>query len=333
MSKPGLPVGRAAQAHPYISFLDDIGAPTDVGLERNKLPPGLRECPEMPVSVPAIYEFVADMARREGVEDIGWRAPQLAQLSPLILRKLNRSPTLLQALDTVCRNSSIENPHVEIWIESQADSILFCHRHSIKPKGLGWDEAGMMQSKLVVSLVRGFVGSAFTPPELGMAVDGLVGSLVREALGDTRIHRTSDYGWMRLPRSILSQPPQLMPLVGTQTGAEGVFEAAHDLVASLCQLLRPYISQGPPTLQLAAHLSDMSVRSLQRNLADEGSSYREVLQHAKFEAARGLLNQPGVAITDIAFETGFANPPHFTRFFRRLAGVSPSEYRANISED
>ena len=323
-------MGRAAQVHPFIAFLDDIGAPTDVGLERNKLPPGLRECPEMPVSIPAVYEFVADMARREGVEDIGWRAPQLAQLSPRVLRKLNRSPTLLQALETVCRNSSIENPHIEIWIESQKDTILFCHRHSIKSNGIGSNEAGMMQSKLLVSIVRGFAGSAFMPSELGMAVDGPVGSLVREALGDTRIHRTSDYGWLRLPRSILSRPPQLAPLVAAQTSTEGEFEAAHDLVGSLCQLLRPYISQGPPTVQLAAHLSDMSVRSLQRSLAHTGSSYREVVQLARFEVARELLKQPGVAITDIAFETGFANPPHFTRFFRRLAGVSPSEYRQHL---
>jgi AraC-like DNA-binding protein len=326
-------VGRAAQAHPFISFLDDIGAPTDVGLERNKLPPGLRECPEMPVSIPAVYEFVADMARREGVEDIGWRAPQLAQLSPRVLRKLNRSRTLLQALDTVCRNSSLENPQIEIWLEFQKDTLHICHRHSIKTNAIGSNEAGMMQSKLLVSLVRGFAGSAFMPSELGMAVDGPVGSLVREALGDTRIHRTSDYGWLRLPRSILSRPPRRTPLVATQTVAEGEFEADPNLVGSLCQLLRPYLRQGPPTVQLAAHLSDMSVRSLQRNLAHAGSSYREAVQHAKLEVACELLKQPGVAMTEIAFETGFANPPHFTRFFRRLAGVSPSEYRAHISED
>jgi len=325
-------MGRAAQMHPFIALLDDIGAPTEVGLERNNLPPGLRECPEMPVSVRAIYEFVADMSRREGIDDMGWRAPQLAQLSPHLLYKLNRSPTLLHALETLSRGASRESSHVEIWLESQANTILCCHRISIKTKDIGSNEANLLQSKLLVSFVRGFLGSDCMLPEIGIAVDGQIGSFVREALGNTRIRRTSDYGWLRLPRSILCRSPQLTTPMATQAGTEGEFEPAHDLVDSLKLLLRPYLSQGPPSVQLAARLGDMSVRSLQRHLADEGSSYMEVLQQAKFGVACEFLKRPGVKIEDVAYETGFANPPHFTRFFRGIAGVSPSDYRATISE-
>ncbi len=326
-------MGRAAQVHPFIAFLDDIGAPVEVGLERNNLPSGLRECPEMPVSVRAIYEFVADMSRREGIEDIGWRAPQLAQLSPRLLYKLNRSPTLLHALEELCRGASLESSHIEIWLESQANTLRCCHRISIKTEDIGSNEASLLQSKLLISLVRGFVGSDCMLPEIGIAVDGQIGSFVRGALGNTRIHRTSDYGWLDLPRSILCRPPQLTATTATQAGPEGEFEAADDLPGSLSQLVRPYLRHGPPTVQLAAHLGEMSVRTLQRNLAHEGSSYREVVQHAKFEAARELLKQPGVKIEDVAYETGFTNSPHFTRFFQGIAGVSPSEYRTTISED
>jgi AraC-like DNA-binding protein len=329
-SKPGMPVSRAAQVHPFINFLDDIGAPTDAGLERSKLPPGLREFPEMPVSVRAIYEFVAVMARREGVEDIGWRAPQLAQLSPRLLQALERSPTLLEALEALCRYASLESSGVEVWLEPQGDTLLCCHRISIKREDIGSSEAYLLQSKLMISFVQGFVGSDYMPPEIGIAGDGQVGSFVREALGDTRIHRTSDYGWLRLPRSVLCRPRQSTTPVGTQVRTEGEFEPAHDLVGSLKQLVRPYIRHGPPNIQLAAHLGDMSVRTLQRRLAHASSSYREVVQHLKFEAARELLNQPDVKILDIALETGFTNSPHFTRFFRRIAGVSPSEYRTAI---
>jgi AraC-like DNA-binding protein len=331
-SKPGIYLGRAAQAHPFVALLDEIGAPTDAGLERNKLPSGLRECPEMPVSVPAIYQFVADMARREGVEDIGWRAPDLAQLSPRLLHELKRSRTLLHALETLCRNSWRESSGVKIWLEPQGDTLLCCHRISFGSEAIGSNEASLLQSKLMVSFVREFVGPDCMFPEIGIAGDGQIGSCVREALGNTRICRTSDYGWLRLPCSILCRPPQSTKPMATLTFSEGEFAPAHDLAGSLRLLLRPYLSQGTPNVQLMAHLAGTSARSLQRHLADEGSSYREVVQHAKFEVARQLLGQPEFKIVDIALETGFSDAAHFTHFFRRLTGTTPRSYRDSLAD-
>jgi len=332
-SNSGIPLGRAAQVHPFIDFLDAIGAPTQVGLERNKLPPGLRECPEMLASTRAMFAFVDDMARREGIDDIGWRAPRLTQLSPRLLQRLNRSPTLLLALLELCRRSLRESSHAEVWLEERGDALFCCHRGTIETGGIGSKEAHLMQSTVLLSLVRFFTGPDWVPPEIGIALEGPIGPYVREALGDARIRQTPDHGWLLLPRSIPGRPPQVVASVERRAGAEEPREPAHDLVGSLSQFLRPYLCQEPPAVQLAAHMAGTSVRSLQRELALAGSSYRAVLQRAKFDAARELLKEPDVKITDVAFETGFQHPPHFSRFFRQLAGVTPREYRATLSED
>jgi len=100
-----------------------------------------------------------------------------------------------------------------------------------------------------------------------------------------------------------------------------------DLVSSLVQVLRPYLAEGVPDLHDAADLAGTSKRSLQRVLAEEGFSYRGILQRVKFDAARELLKQPEIKITEVAHDTGFRDPAHFPRFFRRRAGVTPREYR------
>jgi hypothetical protein len=60
--------------HPLIDLLEDLGARTERGLERCKLPLGVRESPELLVSARAEHAFVTEMARREGIEDFGRRA-------------------------------------------------------------------------------------------------------------------------------------------------------------------------------------------------------------------------------------------------------------------
>ena len=73
----------------------------------------------------------------------------------------------------------------------------------------------------------------------------------------------------------------------------------------------------------------MSVRSLQRRLAEEGLTFSQLVDEVRLEMAVPQLRDRGIRITDVAFGLGYSNPAHFTRAFRRWAGVAPSEYRAH----
>ena len=52
------------------------------------------------------------------------------------------------------------------------------------------------------------------------------------------------------------------------------------------------------------------------------------ITRARIERAKQMLRLSGASIADIAIVTGFADQSHFTKVFRRLAGVTPSAYRA-----
>ena len=43
---------------------------------------------------------------------------------------------------------------------------------------------------------------------------------------------------------------------------------------------------------------------------------------------RRLTAEPAAPWADVALDTGYSDQPHFVREFRRLAGITPSEYRA-----
>ena len=67
---PVAALARAAQLHPFLDFFEDIGVPIQENISRYPLPPGLRENGNMLAASAAMFAFVADMARKQGVDDI-----------------------------------------------------------------------------------------------------------------------------------------------------------------------------------------------------------------------------------------------------------------------
>jgi AraC-like DNA-binding protein len=100
-----------------------------------------------------------------------------------------------------------------------------------------------------------------------------------------------------------------------------------DFADSLKQALRSYLGDGYLDINLAAGIAGTSERTLQRVLADSGLTYRRLIQEARFEAAVLMLNNPGIKIIDVAYALGYENPSNFSRAFRRMAGVTPYEFR------
>jgi AraC-like DNA-binding protein len=93
------------------------------------------------------------------------------------------------------------------------------------------------------------------------------------------------------------------------------------------QLLRSYAIDTRLDVNVAASLCNMSKRSLQRRLAECGTTYSRALARARFEVASELLADPEHQIIDIASRLGYRDASNFSRAFRCFAGVSPRDYR------
>lgn len=78
--------------------------------------------------------------------------------------------------------------------------------------------------------------------------------------------------------------------------------------------------------QLAQTLC-LSERTLQRLLAENGLSYRALLDHARYGRARDLLLNTGLRIETIGEMLGYSELAAFTRAFTRWSGDSPSAFR------
>ncbi len=131
-----------------------------------------------------------------------------------------------------------------------------------------------------------------------------------------------------IPVPLLSIPVSITTLPAP--GAQDV-PPATDFQGSLRQALEPWFVSDLPSQQTAAELLWTTPRTLRRRLAEEHTSWRAVVNDLKFARAVERLQKGRTTIRELAEELGYADPAHFTRFFRKRAGVPPSAYREQVA--
>ncbi len=71
-----------------------------------------------------------------------------------------------------------------------------------------------------------------------------------------------------------------------------------------------------------------SMRTLARAChRDAGASPKHILDEQTTLAAQRMLRLPGATVTSVGDQLGFGELTNFTKFFKRIAGVTPSEWR------
>jgi len=106
-----------------------------------------------------------------------------------------------------------------------------------------------------------------------------------------------------------------------------VARASHWLAAHFDQVAARGHGAGQPRLEQLATALHLSPRTLIRQLADGGTSYTELREAQQLAIARRLLTDARYSVTEIGALLGYADAANFGRAFRRMAGVSPGQYR------
>lgn len=83
----------------------------------------------------------------------------------------------------------------------------------------------------------------------------------------------------------------------------------------------------PWTVDDIARAFHLSASTLQRRLADEGTTARQCLRDVRLEAALALLQGSGLQVSEISARCGYDSHSRFTAAFRKRFGFAPSHLR------
>jgi AraC-like DNA-binding protein len=333
-----IPAFRAAHLFPYIDCLHAVGFPVDQTLRKFQLPSSLSDQPEARLPLAPALRFLSHVereARMPAVSVLISDRVNISLLSGGTRDAILASPTLQEALSNYIRYIGNECNAIECWIVPHEREARVCEAPCIS---LG-DELRHMTTHfmlLLIDMVRAFLGSRWNPSVLAFQYSMPPVPLVEARFPGTQFLYDQTSSWIGLLLEMLNasrhahETPRVR-MAGNQhlhlLQCEWDRLTADDYIVSLKRVLKSYLSEDWLGIEFAAELSGTSVRTLQRNLASTGLSYSRLVENARFEAASEMLENQSIKIIDIAYAVGYEDPSHFSRAFKRLAGMTPREFR------
>ncbi len=282
----------------------------------------------------AQMEAVSGFAMRElDDEALGWFSRRLPWGSyGMLCRASLTAPTLEVALKRWCRHHQLLTADIVLEFEHARDAAqIRIVEHS---------DLGEVREFCLVTTLRYLLGYAswvvdsriaLSATSLPFAAPAHVDAYPYLFSGPLRFGAQSatirfDARYLALPlrrdeEALRSMLQRALPLTVLQYRRDRL------LVHRVAQLLAAAPAAAHTAEELAAQLN-LSVRTLHRQLKDEGVSLQRLKNQARREHAARLLLQTRKPLKKIASAVGFDSEKSFSRAFRAWTGVSPGAYRA-----
>jgi AraC-like DNA-binding protein len=314
-----------------------VAASVRTGLPPNQLANELEIPLELLVDIDArvphtrIVRTWDSLVEKSGDPHLGLFAAELHDAAPIEIvdMALSLAPTLRELLATFERFQSLFHEANDFAHRIEGDASIGVHR--FLP---GVSRCRSLEEFILATWARKgrrVLGPTFVVTEVRLR-DPAPKSVepFRSHFGDARLCFSANEDALVMPTAQLD-----MPLAGASDSARRALEqhleqslaTRNDLVGRAKKALSTLLANGKADAESLAQKLAMSTRSLQRKLADHGTSFTDLLDEARRELSMSHLSKPEVSVTEVAFILGFSDLSAFSRAFRRWTGKSPIEYR------
>ncbi|MCB0637159.1 MAG: AraC family transcriptional regulator [Lewinella sp.] len=322
-----------------IHFAGLQGAPVDqlIGLTGLDLPTLRAEETRLPEDV---YAAILDgILQATGDHHFGLHAAEHLNLATagLICQIVQTSPTVGEAIRHSCAFSQLGCRAVDLSLEQGPDGFQLLITPDVTWERRFPEAARQTVDGNLVFLLRVLDSLTHRPqmprlltltrprPSDSREYDRIFRCPIRFGEKQTALHFTPH----ELDQPVLTSDYQLLQLlVGQATQRLQALEQEQGFARQVEQVILGMMRPDFPTVEQAARNLNLSVRSLQRRLREEDTSYKQVLEQLRREMAFDYLRQPGLSVNEIAHLLNYADSSAFIRSFKRWTGRTPEAYRA-----
>lgn len=298
------------------------------------LPADAEQDPDRRFATPAINRLFESTAVAAGIDDFGLRLSQLrgfANLGPVTLLARDE-PDIRSALAVFTSYLPLHNEALTITLDvADGLAVLSCI--------IAGDEVRTQATDVAVAMLHRILRQLLGP---GWRAQGVylerqrpvrTGPFERAYGGPVLFGQ--DFSGIAFDAADLDRPNLLAEAalrpyaVQLRAGMPGLSDLP--LRERVTRLLRVMLAGRRCTAPMVAERLGLSRRTMERQLASEGSSFHALLDAVRDELARGQLTGTRRSSAEIAELLGFASSASFTAWFAARHGLPPRRWRQQLS--
>jgi len=327
ISKP-IPLVKAAFKEQFSTAMLKNGIDPTIYFERVGLPTQELDDPESLIPLLPFRHLANIVAMEESIPDFAAQVAQytpwhrVASLAPLI----SGSKTLNELLSTFCVIAPDQSSGVSFdFVKTDEFHWFICNR------SINEHDAQMELYRItsMIQLVQLAAGPRWYPSLIQLHMQDTQAAYACRLLKNSHIAFLQVHSRIAVANTLLDLPVHLD--IADSKIAENHNNVNAGFVESMRSVILTYLSSNSQdancTIDLIAKAVGLPVRSLQRRLQEHGLKMSDMFNQAKFEIAHKKLADRDLSVAEVAYQMGYSDTSHFTRAFKKMAGMGPNKYR------
>ncbi|MEO9778809.1 MAG: AraC family transcriptional regulator [Sedimentitalea sp.] len=324
------PLIRASSIAPFVKWSKDNGRPLENRLRATRLAYVSWDQPELPIPLVSSLNFIADVAAREEIPELGCKVvtpDSVAELGVLGLAAME-GPTVRAGLIRVCKTYPTYCTHERIVFQKvrgggrllvsfdipvPLEALHITHQYTAVLFQLLCRAAGA--SEPVFERVE-------IPPHPTFGIEHL-----RPWFGDVLMAARGRILIMHLSDAVLDLKIQLPTgtVVNISEESRQPLSDAGGMEPVIRYLIGTMLADGVPTASDLAVASGLTLRSLQRSLSMAETNFSAILDAARRDLALEYFSSDDGDLAELATQLGYSDTACLSRAVRRWTGATPGQ--------
>jgi AraC-like DNA-binding protein len=330
---------RVAALTGYYDVARDVGLDPLPQLREAGLGRAMLLSPEQVIPARAAIRLLELSAEASGCLTFGLRMAACRSLADLGLISLliAHQPTLRDALAVLAVNRHRVNSNLVLSIDEQPGAVVLREDFALDPP-LHSRQASDLALGVLARMCSAVLGEnwhaesvCFTYARPEQREMDIYRQLFR-----CPVHFDAEFNGLVLMPADLDRPnPRAEPALAHHAGTLIESVMAPDrrtLTQEVEHAVLTLLPTGKASIKSVALALGMNLRTLQRGLDADGTSFTDILERIRVQLAHQHLANPRMRMTDIADMLGYSSLGAFTRWYSQTFGVPPSAARKALAE-